>query len=98
MSEHSLPFLEQCSEPVSQSVKENLEGEKALSAKQKSIITAFFAEFGRGDEEASLACAEKYYYLFSAEYQSACEECLKRIKLMNKLSFLSAAAIAVIFI
>lgn len=98
MSEHALPFLEHCSEPVVESVRDNLEKEKALSDKQKSVITAFFSEFGRADEEGSLACAENYYYLFSTEFESAREECLKRIKLMNKLALLSAAAVVIIFI
>ncbi|MBR2589332.1 MAG: hypothetical protein IKE65_00235 [Clostridia bacterium] len=93
-----LPFLEGCREPVSEHVRASLKDNKALNEHQKQSVTAFFDLFGRGDEQASIRLIAHTIDVFDTEYRQISVQTLERIKLVRRLSFLAAAAAAIMFI
>ncbi|MBQ6379980.1 MAG: stage III sporulation protein AB [Clostridia bacterium] len=93
---HTLPFLESLNEPLSESVKEKLKRESALKQKQKELIADFFGSFGMQDAQGGEQLIERYMLLFNQENEALRKENENKIKLIERLSILLAAGVAII--
>ena len=62
------------------------------------IILEFFDTFGTGDEEAGLNLIAHTLTVFREEHTLLVSEIRAKIKLVNRLSLLLAAGVAILFI
>ena len=97
-NEKVFPYFENCSEPVSLTVSENIKKDKLLKDKQKGLFISFFEKFGTSDEENSLSLIDEHKSIFEDYFSKYKEESEKRAGMVIKLSFLLSAGITILLI
>ena len=93
-----LPFLKSCTEPIYESIHQNLESYGVLSETQKEQIIQFFDAFGMGDESSSINLLEHTIVTFREQGRAEREENQRKIHLIYRLSVLLAAGLAILLI